>query len=367
MMQVEREGVVITETRQQGVTLAEEITRRFGTRNGVWPFRHTKVPKTPTPDLKFERIGEIRFSLDLQHFVATAQDEDQTYLIRDDEVLLSGDFERISLPEVSDAYSRLLVRTQARNGLWSLIHFGNSPQGEVLIQEQYSIQYELSRRKLRLFTAEGEDALTFAVIDLESGQIANSFNAPRIKSNEFRIDQINSDLTQIVWRQHDQTEKADQAPETEYQTYTLYLNERKRAAKTIDHRFSDDFSTLLVLREDSEKDLEIRLEKDTGASLQVLFSGLRPGGFFHYGFIGNSDLSWAAVALENDSGGKYVYYITPGGHGQIGPFDSDRAIDMKAGDERIEGTVYRNGVKRNIIIQLSDDGESPAVEEANAA
>lgn len=366
MMQHERGGVVITETRQQGVTLAEEITRRFGKRKGVWPFRHTEVPKTPTSDLKFGDIGEILFSLDLQHFVATARDEDQAYLIRDDEVLLSGDFEQIILVETSDAHSRLFVKTQARNGSWSLIHFENSPQGVVLLQEQHSIQQQYSRGKLHLFTAGGEDALTFAVIDLEYGYIANSFNAPGIKSNEIRVNNFNSDLTQIAWELHDQTEKADQAQETEYQTYTLYLNERERAAKTIDHRFSDDFSTLLVLREDFGKDLEIRFEKDTVASLRVLFSGLRPSGFFYHGIIGNSDLSWAAVALENDSG-KYVYYITPGGHGQIGPFDSDKAIEMKAGDERIEGTVYRNGVGINIIIQLSDDGKSPAVKEANAA
>jgi len=35
MMQVERDGVIITDTRQEGVTVADEISARFGKEKGV--------------------------------------------------------------------------------------------------------------------------------------------------------------------------------------------------------------------------------------------------------------------------------------------------------------------------------------------
>lgn len=80
--------------RQEGVTPAEALAklRPPRTTGALWWKRTFPPPHIPNPELHFETIMGADISTDGQHFMCVGVDGSHQYLIRDDQVLLSGEF-----------------------------------------------------------------------------------------------------------------------------------------------------------------------------------------------------------------------------------------------------------------------------------
>jgi hypothetical protein len=363
MMQYEREGVIITDTRQEGVTIADEISARFGKKKGAWPFRSLDVPNIPTPDLRFESIKYLVLSSDRTHLLAAARDGDILYFIRNDKVVFSGHFLSIIrvMDEVSD-FSNIIFRTVDQNEKADLRHLNKDGNIQVILddQDQINIINPTTWDSGLLAVGRKDQTLTFVSVTLD-GSIAKQFSVQGAGNLEqIRYDSISKDFSSIVWISKDLPRDEDH----QVKTYSLYLNDKLIDTRVLYHEFSEDFSQSLVVRPSEEwGSVEIVLDGKI-----VENSPLRLCGDNRYSrspIRASGDLTWAAVGLT-DGTQKWLYCITPKWHGLLSDhaFDREQRWEFEVDEDGIECTGKRNGIKRTFRVQMDNQGKPQVTEEA---
>ena len=372
MMRYEREGVVITDRREEGITIAEEISRRFGEKKGVWPFtfRNVDVPNIPTPDLRFESIERLLLSQDRAHLLVVARDGDNLFFVRDDEVVLSGDFPIIEevMSQRSD-FSNVIFRTVDQEGKADIRHLDKDGKIQVILdnQDQINIIDPATWAGWLLAVGRKDHTLTFAAAALY-GPIAKQFSV-QVAGNleQIRYDRSFGGFSSIAWKVEDlPPDENSQGKiangEKPPKTYSLYLNDQLINTRVLYHELSDDLSQSLVVRPSEEwGNVELILNGKI-----VENSPLVPCGDLYSGSIRvNSDLTWAAVGLT-DGKQKWLYCITPKWHGLLSdhPFDKEEVWEFEVDDDGIEVTGQRNNVKRTVKVQLDHQGNPQVTEEA---
>lgn len=359
MMQYEREGVIITETREEGITLQDAIRERYGKKKGVWPFRSVQAPEIPTPDLKFSSIDNVIISRDFEHVVATASDESQNFLVRDDKILLQGDFKIIiyeSQPHGLDFSSLVAFTVSPQDGSWTLHHFDTDGNHKTVV-EGMILSHDVDRDKILCLT-DSPDGQAFNLVHLDSGQILYRFNTKGVDPLNTQFEsysQIIGAEPKIVWREKNNDVKPK---------YSLYLNSQLLATNVIAHEFEHEFSSYLLIRE-SETEGQIDVISN-GDLLDSLLFQLQPCGDIYGGPIeADKTITWAAIGLT-DGSHKWLFCITPKWHALLNdhPFDKDAIWVFDVTNEGIECTGKRNGIERTIKITLDNNGDPQVSEEA---
>ncbi len=366
MMQVERDGVVITDRREEGITVAEEISARFGKKKGVWPFtfRNVDVPNIPTPDLRFESIERLLLSQDRTHLLAVARDGDNLFFIRDEAVVLSGQFPIIEIIEEvmsqDSDFSNVIFRTVDQEGKADIRHLNKEGEIKVILddQDQINILNHATMTDWLLAVGRKDQTLTFTAV-ASDGTVSKPFSVRGVGNlKQIGYVEASKDLSSIAWKVKDLPHDEDH----QVKTYSLYLNDQLINAEVLHHAFSRDFSQSLVVRPSEEwGNVEIILNGKIYANSPLALCGDLYSGPIRT----NNDLTWAAVGLT-DGKQKWLYCITPKWHGLLEehPFDAQEVWVFDVNDHDIECRGKRNNVERTVWIQLDDQGNPQVTEEA---
>lgn len=368
MIRFEREGVVITDRREEGITIAGEVSARFGKRKGiVWPFRDLVVPNIPTPDLRFENLENLSLSSDRTHLLAVARDEDSLFLIRDDKVVLSGRF--LGIEEImsqSSDFSNVIFRTLDRELKHATRHLDREGNIQVILDDQDQIEYRRAPYFDWLLAVGRKDqTLTFVAVTLE-GRVAKQFSVQGAGNLEqIGHDEVSKDLSSIAWKVEDLPQDENSqgiiTDETKQaKTYSLYLNDQLINTRVLHHMFSEDLSQSLVVRLSEERgNVEIILD---GKIVEI--SPLQPCADLYSGPIrANRALTWVAVGLT-DGKQKWLYCITPKWSSLLKdhPFDREEIWEFEVDDDGVECTGVHNNVERTVRVQL-DNQRNPQISE----
>lgn len=306
MIRRELEGVVITDRREEGITIAEEISARFGKKKGVWPFttRSVDVPNIPTPDLRFAYIRSLSLSSDRTHLLAVAMDEHRAFFIRDEAVVLSGHFPVIEEVMSEDPnFSNVIFRTVDQEGKAAIHHLDKEGEIKAILddQDQINIIDHATWTGWLIAIGRKDQPLTFVATSLD-GTIANQFSVQGAGNLEqIRYDRSSGGFSSIAWIVEDTPPEENSQPP---KTYALYLNDQLINTRVLYHEFSNDLTQSLVIRPSEEwGNVEIILNGKIYAN-----SPLVPCGDLYSGPIRvSSDLAWAApLVLPTVNKNSYI-------------------------------------------------------------
>ncbi len=365
MMSYEHEGIVITETREEGVTIQDEIRAKYGRKVGIWPLKSIQTPDIPTPDLRFECVASVYLSEDEQHVVATAYDQEEWYLVKDDKVLLRASGPITLKADDFDKFLSYLFATTITDQGRALHYFNQDGNNSVILKNQDRIiPHKLGDK--HIYVSNSQDGQTFVLVDPHGGAILHRFDIQDVDIENIRFESslltVIWDEPVIVWKEYPERDSSKTLSET---PYNLFVNHELVAQRVLAHEFNDEFSDYLLIRE-SEEEGQIDIMRK-GNLLDRL--ALKPNGDIYSGPLrANNNLSLAAIGFT-DGTHKWLYCITPKWHGLLKdhPFDKDQTweFDIVARD-LIVCTGRRNGVERELTIELDTKGTPQISEEAAA-
>lgn len=330
-------GLFVTESRLTGITVDEVLRSRvpdlFKPHGHLWWKK--PEPSLATSSLRFEGIAFCEISGDKKHVLAVAKDEDRQFLVRDEKILLAGNFSSLSVEVATPEFSHLVVISENRQGRKSLESFdSNNPDVDfyqkTLIEgadDLALVDYDMPwPGGLSIASTIGER--TGLSIWDEKRNLLGDFTVPLVLDlNSVKLVAHKDDCSVVIW-----TGKLDGRE-------CVFKNEELLASKAsyYDVCFNADLSRVLLMSED-EDEAEIILNGERLLQSQAIIKDC--GVDMETGY---------AVASLIDGGEWRLFYLTPQTHGILDEhFDNILRVRVYGG--LIEAVVVRNVVKRKITI-----------------
>ena len=404
MIQTERDGIVITDIRRSGLSPADALKE-------AWQKRHPPqrrllfkkslpLPEIATPDLRFDAISYPQISPDQDHFICVGYDEQQGYLLRDDQILYrapkpikpvatNGDFSKVAFTsgiqddvslhiasgpdqvvtlaeleksrelEVLDAASnleRIIVRQEYLDGTQS-VHFVNDlgqvktaveRADEVGVLTHYSRDYEKGwYDRWILASTTSESGTRLNVVDGSGEGINQVLFGEVLPIKDIEVVKRSPDDMLILW-------KATSGEQTE-RIHHLFLNDQLLAKSPNRPRLvgsNDDLSRILITVS-YEKESTIIFNGQTIEQAQATIEGTSV----------NDDVTFAALVL-NYGHTRNLLYLTPKGCGKLSRLAYVWAFGAE--DNLIWAKVDRGGANRDISITVDTNQQTPKVTETAA-
>ena len=172
----------------------------------------------------------------------------------------------------------------------------------------------------------------------------SSFEINRpLQRDSIVVEENDANMDKFIW-----TAKAADDGETEL----VYKNDQLLASGKRDHLIlsNNDFSKILVYGEPAFISLNGQTLLDD-EKLRIKHLDV------------NDQHTLVAVSLIKEDGTNYLFYLTPGGYGVLGPYDDTIWLDrLEVLDDRITAEIVRGGIKRGLVIKVkeADNPKAPA-------
>lgn len=357
----------VVERRASGITLAQELDRRFPPpKVGIPLFKkpdEAQRLQIPTPDLFFASFEDVQISFDCQHVIAIGRDEDRLTLIMDEKVPLNGAYNQLKVMQKSEDLNEAIVASQDNQGQWALHFVDEKGQVKPLLAEMDAISFEgwwkgnflrdqniymASYRNKVPTEATATGSAMGEFIEVNStvtvaydsfGNLLNSIEvAQEIDLGDIRLLHTTDDCQQIIWSVV--TEKTDSHPETKrfYRNSALLVDNVKFI------RFSQDLSQFIAVRVNADGASEICQNGQVIWTTRMDVATI----------LSNDDLSFA-VAILRDENHYQLFYATPDGYQLTEPFDH-LYPDVRVNGNGIEAEFNRDVVARKLEVTRGQNG-----------
>lgn len=376
MIRYEREGVVITETRKEGLTLAQAITQRYQlpeivTYQGRWPFQKKQVEPArlnfdlpPTPDLRFENFPYLAMDTNRKNVLAICTADNQSYLVRNDQILLQTT-DHISLEDCLDDFSGIVTRVKASDESYSIQHFDEAGDSKLIVAETNRVRllryYDNSKGLIYMFAKPTQTKFSF--FSLETGHEDYQFTVdkPLDFDRIFSVHDLQKDDAQnpsLIWNYRIETADPEKPPTD----HDLYRNEELLASNVCSSHYK--------VSSDHRNFIAVSLVQD--GKKQIVKNGQTLGEIPATEGIeivrANDDISTALVAVTKSLANDLrVYYLINGKFDYL-PLEGLRGIRfVDFGENEILFEAFRKGALYNYRIKAEGGTADPQITESEAA
>ena len=320
-------GVRIEERRLQGTTFAKalEIAGRESERD---------ISQIPIgPEIYFGKVRILEFSGDGLHALGQGEDEDSLSLLRDGKPLFGGRYTSFDVLWSLPDYSRLIVRTQARNGKQSAFIVVDD-ETLCAVKNEENLQLVSSPNNLDQVLLKSCDrwATYFDRFRFEDGKIQHT-DLFKVKGRLTVEDEvISSDGSIIVWKGYTRKHK-----------FVFQNGDLLAKGNEAYFRTNPDFSKVLTVVEDRNK-TKIKIWSGAGGEAFEI-----KGSFGRVAATEDLELVCTSIKTKKKSlDDTHLVVSSSGGNDLVGPFDRISWLEQEK--DRIVATVERNGVRREIVV-----------------
>lgn len=326
-------GVNIEERRLEGQTFAQAILDS--------PEAHgPDLSQIPTgPEVFYEQMDIWGISRDDLHAIGIGRDEGKLSLIRDGQVVLSGDYQRFDIRGHASDYSKLAVVAKRQD------------EKEDLYLVQQNSQKVFGEARKRIGVLEKGDELAWVL--LRSNVDGNTYfdtyefvedGVAGVRGFSVKGDwsvyrqEINDNTRKVVW---------NGGKKKDFKSYIFWDDMWLARGDHVDFRVSTDGSMVFTVSRE-------------GGRTEVTLNGVLISEIIgEFGrFVASDDLSLAVVEIQTkekkDKGKSQLFVFTPEGVTSSAKFDE--LAELKREEGRVTAKIIRDGVQREIVI--SRDGKA---------
>src|SRR3989344_719473 len=136
MIEIRKDGIVITDIRRSGHSPADALIEAWGKlhppKRRLLFKKSLPLPEIATPDLRFDAISYPQISPDQDHFICVGYDEQQGYLLRDDQILYRAP-KRIKPVATNGDFSKVAFTSGIQDDV--SLHIASGPDQVVTLAE----------------------------------------------------------------------------------------------------------------------------------------------------------------------------------------------------------------------------------------